>query len=200
MATLSNGKVSGVTTESSIKDFFPDIVKYFKPDMVDKAIGWYIKRVELLLNSAGFTFVDSDSFSSDMELIGNMSVRRLVWSDAHPATSGDAAGVRAEAARGVSYSMYNTPRTIQDILGPEIITALSTVGVTNDRAKAMSTNVFDPPFVQATTFWDETFQIFDLGYDDRLEPNLVRSVGDGTGIVLRRIFQVPTQEQFPFSS
>ena len=122
-----------MTDPASVKEFWPGVITEFPPGILDKQLGFYIQRAEILLTQCGVPASYDPSFDDTVELAANMVVRRLVYADKHPAASAAPAGVRSETVHGISYSMFSASSdggvadALLYIVGPEILAILGGV-------------------------------------------------------------------------
>jgi len=173
MTDLANGFVTDTTTPEDVKAFWPDYQSFFPPtftsEQIDIALGFFIKRAEILINLAGQYDSSNLLFQDIMELAANLLVRRLVYADMHPAASAEPAGVRSESAKGVSYSMFSEPRSLQQLLGDEVAAYLQNVLNPQTVTDSTSIQVFDAPVLS----WSDEFgsvELFDPILDDSIRP------------------------------
>lgn len=160
-------QITGFVTVAEFKDFWPLVCSIFPADRLDKEIAFYIKRAEILVNRLGVYEESRENFDADMEMATQLLIQRLVQKDKHPASSGDAAGVTSEAARGVSYSKNKT-RDFAGLLGEEIYSMLRGLLDEEFVTGVITTEVFPDPVILIEEADGTLVKKFDLATDDDL--------------------------------
>jgi hypothetical protein len=160
--------VLGLTTETDVKAFWPEIVNEFPPDQLDSQIAYYIQRATYLINRVGSINLSVDNAADILKLATNIVVRRLVYWDKHPASTAEIANVTRESTSGLSYGLSKEPRTVEQILGDEVMALLSGGIIELDEAALLKSYeiVFEEALLHGKDLNGDTIRVYDGFLDD----------------------------------